>query len=125
MTNLYLRPSCHTCPAKSFKSGSDITIGDFWGVQYVMPEIDDDKGVSVVMVNTENCVNIFREMRLDSRAVDYESVLRYNPSIERSVRLIEKRNSFYTNRGEMLSEKIEKLCRLSYKQRLRGIVSRI
>ena len=125
LTNLYLRPSCHTCPAKSFKSGSDITIGDFWGVQYVMPEIDDDKGVSVVMVNTENCVNIFREMRLDSRAVDYESVLRYNPSIERSVRLIEKRNSFYTNRGEMLSEKIEKLCRLSYKQRLRGIVSRI
>lgn len=51
LTDLYLRPSCHACPAKSFKSGSDITIGDFWGVQYVMPEIDDDKGVSVAFVH--------------------------------------------------------------------------
>lgn len=51
LADLYLRPSCYACPSKSFKSGSDITIGDFWGVQHVMPEIDDDKGVSVVMVN--------------------------------------------------------------------------
>lgn len=36
----------------------------------------------------------FRGMRLDNRVVDYESVLRYNPSIERAVRLTEKRNSF-------------------------------
>lgn len=125
LTDLYLRPSCHACPAKSFKSGSDVTIGDFWGIQNVMPEIDDDKGVSVVMVSTESGVNVFRGMRLDNRAVDYESVLRYNPSIGRSVRLTGKRNSFYANQGGMLSEKIEKLCCLSYRQRLRGIVSRI
>lgn len=27
LADLYLRPSCHICPAKSLKSGSDITIG--------------------------------------------------------------------------------------------------
>ena len=53
LTDLYLRPSCHACPSKSFKSGSDITIGDFRGVQYVIPEIDDDKGVSEVFVHGE------------------------------------------------------------------------
>lgn len=46
LADLYLRLSCHSCPAKSFKSGSDITIGDFWGVQNVMPEIDDDRECS-------------------------------------------------------------------------------
>ncbi|UVS09217.1 Coenzyme F420 hydrogenase/dehydrogenase, beta subunit C-terminal domain [Parabacteroides distasonis] len=44
LADLYLRPSCHACPAKNFKSGSDVTIGDFWGIQNVMPEMDDDRG---------------------------------------------------------------------------------
>lgn len=74
LADLYLRPSCHACPAKNFKSGSDVTIGDFWGIQNVMPEMDDDRGVSVVIVSTESGVNLFRGMRLDNRVVDYESV---------------------------------------------------
>lgn len=52
LANLYLRPSCYACPAKSFKSESDLTIGDFWSIERVMPEVWDDKGVSVVFVNT-------------------------------------------------------------------------
>lgn len=53
LTDLYLRPSCHKCPAKSLKSGSDITIGDFWGFED-MPEMkDDDKGISAILVNTQ------------------------------------------------------------------------
>lgn len=31
LKNLYLRPSCYNCPCRNFKSGSDITIGDYWG----------------------------------------------------------------------------------------------
>lgn len=53
LADLYLRPSCYACPAKCLKSGSDVTIGDFWGIERVMPEMDDDKGVSVVMVNRD------------------------------------------------------------------------
>ena len=53
LADLYLRPSCYACPAKCLKSGSDVTIGDFWGIEKVMPEMDDDKGVSVVMMNRD------------------------------------------------------------------------
>lgn len=53
LTDLYLRPSCHACPAKSFKSGSDITISDFWGGQNIIPEWDDDKGMSVMFLHKE------------------------------------------------------------------------
>ena len=42
LKDLYLRPSCYSCSTKSGKSGSDITLGDYWGIGNVMPEIDDD-----------------------------------------------------------------------------------
>lgn len=51
--NLYLRPSCYDCPAKCGKSQSDITIGDFWGIERVMPQMCDDEGVSMVLPLTE------------------------------------------------------------------------
>lgn len=52
VTNLFLRPSCHTCSFKSLSSGSDITISDFWGIKNIYPLLDDDKGVSALIVNT-------------------------------------------------------------------------
>lgn len=47
-----LRPSCYKCPFKSIYHPGDITIGDYWGIENVAPEFDDNKGVSIVMVNT-------------------------------------------------------------------------
>lgn len=53
LSNLSLRPSCYDCPAKAGKSGADITIGDFWGIENIMSEYDDDKGVSFVAFNAK------------------------------------------------------------------------
>ena len=53
LSNLILRPSCYSCLAKSGKSHSDITIADFWGIQKVHPDMDDDRGTSLVLVNTD------------------------------------------------------------------------
>ena len=52
LANIYLRPSCYGCASKNGVSHSDLTIGDFWGINRIMPDFDDDKGVSVVMINT-------------------------------------------------------------------------
>ncbi|MBV5329568.1 MAG: Coenzyme F420 hydrogenase/dehydrogenase, beta subunit C-terminal domain [Chlorobium sp.] len=54
--DIYLRPSCHDCPAKNFKSGSDITIGDYWGVEKIHPEFNDDNGVSLVCIHNEKII---------------------------------------------------------------------
>ena len=53
LSNLYLRPSCHDCKCKDGKHHSDISLGDFWGIDKFNPSFDDDKGVSLVLVNTE------------------------------------------------------------------------
>lgn len=52
LSDLSLRPSCYRCPAKGGKSGADITMGDFWGIEKLYPELDDDKGTSLVLVNS-------------------------------------------------------------------------
>lgn len=51
--NLTDRPSCHNCPAKALTSGSDIMLADFWGVERLLPDMDDNKGTSLVIVKTD------------------------------------------------------------------------
>ena len=114
LADLYLRPSCYACPAKCLKSGSDVTIGDFWGIEKVMPEMDDDKGVSVVMVN--------RGIELpdvDWQGIDYEEIVRYNPSVERSVRESEKRKIFFQKESVSMKEKVVALTRVSLRVRIK------
>ena len=125
LADLYLRPSCYACPAKCFKSGSDITIGDFWGIEKVMPEINDDKGMSVVMMNTEKGIACFRKINVDCYLVKYEHVLHYNSAIERSASSIIKRGYFYSEKGKTLTKRVEKLTRLEYKQQIRVTLSRL
>lgn len=54
-----LRPSCHNCKFKNFQRPSDITIADFWGIERSMPEIDDNIGVSLVLINSSKGTKLF------------------------------------------------------------------
>lgn len=75
LNNLSLRPSCYECKFTKTERYGDITLGDFWGIGKKYPQWDDDKGISVVMVNTEKgtvayeqIANLFdgREEELDT-----------------------------------------------------------
>jgi len=95
LRDLYLRPSCHNCSFKSFKSGSDITIGDYWGIQNIQPKFDDDKGVSLVMLNTEKGRNVYSLLCKDDRETTYVEALIGNPCIEKSVLPHKDRTLFF------------------------------
>jgi len=95
LRNLFLRPSCYKCPVRSFKSKSDITIGDYWGIQNILPEFDDDKGVSLVMINTEKGKEIYSMLNRDDRETKYSQAVPGNPYIENSVMLPAKRSIFF------------------------------
>lgn len=111
LVDLYLRPSCHACPTKCLKSGSDVTIGDFWGIEKVMPEMDDDKGVSVVMVN-RNCNQLkLLDEKMRFYPIGYREVVRYNPSVERPVRIPEKREAFFRDREMMVRMRVRKMTK--------------
>lgn len=58
-----LRESCYQCPYTQIERNSDITIGDFWGVNNVYPEFYDFMGVSLVIVQSEMGKNIFEMIK--------------------------------------------------------------
>ena len=58
-----LRPSCYECPYKSVMHPGDITIADYWGIEKVAPEFDDNRGVSLVLVNNEAGEKAFEKVK--------------------------------------------------------------
>lgn len=90
-----LRPSCYACPAKSLKSGSDLTLGDFWGIEHIVPPLDDDRGVSLLMVNTDKGAQRIEQIAVHCHEEAYTAALSYNPSICHSVTCPPKRKFFF------------------------------
>ncbi len=61
--HLILRPCCFSCHYANLHRVGDITIGDYWGVEKYHPELDDDKGISLVMVNTDKGLALLEEIK--------------------------------------------------------------
>ena len=50
-TNILARPSCFECHYKHVPQPSDITIGDFWGIENIDSTWDSPQGVSKIILN--------------------------------------------------------------------------
>lgn len=76
-----LRPSCYSCKHKR-KSGSDITLGDFWGINKILPDFVDETGISMVTVNTSKGKALFETIHdLERIEVNPEVLIHCNKSI--------------------------------------------
>lgn len=60
---LYIRPSCYKCKYKTLPRYSDITLGDFWGIEKIKKDLDQDKGTSIFMINTKKGINRFNDIK--------------------------------------------------------------
>ncbi len=59
-----LMPCCHRCPYTTAHRNSDITIGDYWGIEQKIPEFYDKNGVSLILLHTESGRTVFEKMKL-------------------------------------------------------------
>ena len=50
-SNLCLRSYCHRCPYSQIDKPADITMGDFWGIEFLHPTFDDHKGCSLAIIH--------------------------------------------------------------------------
>jgi hypothetical protein len=124
LRNLYLRASCYNCPVRSLSSGSDITIGDYWGIEKVLPEFDDDKGVSLVMINSQKGREIYEMLIKDDIQTTYLDAFTGNQIIEKSVVMPVERNIFFSRwQHESLFELIFRLTAFSFLKRIRNKLS--
>ena len=78
LSDIYLRPSCYECKCKNGVSHSDLTIADFWGIDRLMPDFDDDKGIGLALVNTVKGKQIFKRLSIDIRLSALSDVVALN-----------------------------------------------
>lgn len=99
LKNLCLRPSCYNCHSKSLHRNSDITLADFWGINNICPELYDNKGTSLVFINSEKGNELFNRIKknIEYKAVNINEASKYNPSSYQSVSLPKNRSKYMEN----------------------------
>lgn len=120
-----LRPSCYECNAKKLESMADVTIADFWGIENVLPELDDDKGTSLVLVQTKKGSKLLDSVKenIEIKEVPYEKGIAGNPSYYKSVNRPIQRNTFFDDMNNLNFDQLQKkYCRVSKKQKIKRII---
>lgn len=109
LKDVCLRESCYQCSSKKLNRVSDITVADFWGIQNELPEMDDDKGTSFVLVHSEKGKKIISELEnCRIKKINAEIGIKYNPSMIKSVTKPKLRRSFYSDLEKLPFEKLVK-----------------
>lgn len=113
--NLTVRSSCFHCRFKGLNRCSDITIGDYWGLNDYHPEMITEMGTSAVLVHSEQGRKYFELIKNDLEYVESkpESVSFWNTCLEKSVEYNPSREEFFKNLEEMtIKENVNKLYRI-------------
>jgi len=61
--NVFERPSCYECKFKGFPRISDITLGDFWGIDKVDSSLEQNLGTSLIMINSKKGEHFFEGIK--------------------------------------------------------------
>lgn len=99
LRNVCLRDSCYKCSFKKINRLSDITLADFWGIQRVKPELYDNKGTSLVIVNSEKGKELFESIKenIIQEEVNIEEALVGNTAMLTSAVVDKNRVKFFEN----------------------------
>lgn len=87
------RESCENCRFKGYRRVSDLTLGDFWGIWDIHPEMDDNKGTSLVLVQSDHGAALLDQLRknLVMKPVTLEEASRENSALVKAMAIQEKR----------------------------------
>lgn len=121
-----LRPSCYKCPYKSVMHPGDITIADYWGIEKAAPELDDNKGVSLVLINDDKGVKAFDEIK--DRIIWKETRLENSmqPPLKAPFPEPENREKFWNDyRNKSFDYIAKKYGGIGLKYKIRSILSKI
>ena len=90
------RLSCYHCHAREFRSNADISLGDFWGIECVLPAMEDKLGVSVISINTqkgERMLDLIGD-KMQTQRVDLLQAAKRNKAIDADEKISKARTRF-------------------------------
>lgn len=113
LQNICLNSSCADCHYGKLPRIADITLGDYWNIAKVHPQMDDNKGTSVVLQNTEHGKALLESVA--DKVAQCDSKVEYaiagNPCIVRSSTPHPKRSEFFANLDKYtLDQLIKEYC---------------
>lgn len=93
---LSMRKNCENCKFRKLPHRSDFMVGDFWGVEKIYPAIDDNKGISALMVNSKNGIELFDKIKdnLDLFKTSWQDIVAGNFSILKPLPTNPKQEAF-------------------------------
>ncbi len=93
-SHLITRKDCSCCPFKNLSRAGDITIADCWGIAESYSQFDDNKGVSLVLINNEKGNSVFDKIEdISVIEVDINKVLQ--PSLKTNWTIPVEYNRFW------------------------------
>ena len=128
LQNISLRQSCYNCLFRNFKSGSDITIGDFWGIDKTDSTLANCDGVSLCTLNTEKGRSFFEGITdsVDADSRTLEEAIKSNKPITSSVSLNPLRDKYLKDMQKLNIKKLnDKYCTDSFGAKLRRFIAKI
>lgn len=128
LKNLCLRPSCYHCAYKTVHRQSDITLADYWGIEQLHPEMDDNKGTSLVIINSEKGAEWFAAVsgRLVYQETDLNKAIRYNTAATEAVKVHPKRAGFFKRIDTEPFDKAVAICiKESLPMRIKNLMYRV
>lgn len=96
------RESCYHCPYSCLERIGDITIGDFWGIEKVDPQLNNSGGVSAVIINTSKGEMLFRQIKdlLAYQEISVLDIQKHNGNLISPTKRPEKRSGIYSRLNE-------------------------
>lgn len=123
-----LRDSCYACKFKSVNRASDILLADFWGINNLIPDFNDKKGLNLLIVNTTKGKNLIKNIDnlIEKRNVDVNQAIKYNRSCVESCKIPKMRETFFENINENNFEKVtEKFTVKSSKSVIKRVLRKV
>lgn len=111
LNNISIRPSCGDCAFNNKRSLADLTIADYWGIDKQFPYFDDDKGVTLVLVNSQAGAALLENLngKADFLQSDFAKGAEYNQAVSKSLPLHTQREFFFAQLEHYtLKEMVEK-----------------
>ena len=87
LRNANIRPSCFNCKFKNVNRVSDITLGDAWGIQNIIPEIKFEKGISLIIIQNGRGQDLYDSIMplIFSKNIETNAILKLNNNAFQSV----------------------------------------
>lgn len=125
LKDVILRQSCYNCAFKDKYRNSDITLADYWGVENVHTQFSDDKGTSLVVLNSKKGKDVFNEIKQDFiyEPTDLERAISYNTCMIKSVNANKNREDFFKRLDKCDVEKLAK--KYTQKSKIKIFINRL